>query len=91
MATFYTEGIGKLVKRTTNALIIGETTLKNSRWAYGSQSEPSSHIIVVNGARWSSSPWWRRNKLIGRWYVERGRGYEAFGTDIKVVKKSILE
>ncbi|GFX26815.1 putative DD41D transposase [Trichonephila clavipes] len=51
------------------------------RWAYGSQSEPPSHIIVVNGASWSSSPWLRRNNLIGRWYVERGRGYEALGND----------
>ncbi|GFU65049.1 hypothetical protein TNCV_4130551 [Trichonephila clavipes] len=36
-----------------------------------------------------SSLWWRRNNLIGRWYVERGRGYEALGYEVKVVKKSI--
>ncbi|GFX54806.1 hypothetical protein TNCV_2556921 [Trichonephila clavipes] len=57
------------------------------RWAYGSQSDPPSHVIVVNGPLWSSSPRWRRGNLIGRWYVERGRSYEALGNEIKVGKK----
>ncbi|GFV97384.1 transposable element Tc1 transposase [Trichonephila clavipes] len=44
------------------------------RWAYGSRSEPPSHIIGVNVSCGSSSPWWRVSNLNGCWYLERGRG-----------------
>ncbi|GFU35883.1 hypothetical protein TNCV_4029991 [Trichonephila clavipes] len=43
------------------------------RWAYGSRSEPPSHIIGVNDSCGRSSPWWRASNLDGCWYVERGR------------------